>query len=124
MWKGLQPPWANAVRPLVRPLEAFLTLIEGDQLQKGSKVVGEANAIAPMIKLLSSTSNSLQEKALKALQRSFQLVEFKQKYGAPAQLSLVEITQRGTSSMKSLAAKTLARLLEWQFAPLRPVPSR
>ncbi|XP_028099514.1 U-box domain-containing protein 43-like isoform X2 [Camellia sinensis] len=112
---------ANAVKPLVRVLEeqnsaceasldALLTLIEGEQLQRGSKVLLEANAIVPMIKLLSSLTPTLQEKALKALERMFRLVELKQKYGGSAELPLVDITQRGTSSMKSLAAKTLAHL--------------
>lgn len=112
---------ADAVKPLVRVLEeqnsaceasldALLTLIEGEQLQRGSKVLVEANAIVPMIKLLSSLTPTLQEKALKALERMFRLVELKQKYGGSAELPLVDITQRGTSSMKSLAAKTLAHL--------------
>ncbi|KAL7183538.1 hypothetical protein ACSBR2_025856 [Camellia fascicularis] len=112
---------ADAVKPLVRVLEeqnsaceasldALLTLIEGEQLQRGSKVLVEANAIVPMIKLLSSLTLTLQEKALKALERMFRLVELKQKYGGSAELPLVDITQRGTSSMKSLAAKTLAHL--------------
>ncbi|KAL7214047.1 hypothetical protein ACSBR1_026465 [Camellia fascicularis] len=112
---------ADAVKPLVRVLEeqnsaceasldALLTLIEGEQLQRGTKVLVEANAIVPMIKLLSSLTLTLQEKALKALERMFRLVELKQKYGGSAELPLVDITQRGTSSMKSLAAKTLAHL--------------
>ncbi|PSS04478.1 U-box domain-containing protein [Actinidia chinensis var. chinensis] len=113
---------ADAVRPLVKVLEdqhigaceasldALLTLIESDLLQKGTKVLAEANAIAPIIKLLGSASETLQEKALKAMERIFRLVEFKEQYGGSAQLLLVEITQRGSSHMKSLAAKTLAHL--------------
>lgn len=112
----------DAVRPLVSVLEerdtgaseasldALLTLIEGEQLQKGSKVLDEANAIGSIVKLLSSDSPRLQEKALKALERVFRLLDFKQKYGPSAQLPLVDITQRGTSNMKSMAAKTLAHL--------------
>ncbi|KAH7854226.1 hypothetical protein Vadar_011503 [Vaccinium darrowii] len=112
----------DAIRPLVSVLEerdigvseasldALLTLIEGEQLQKGSKVLDEANAIGSMVKLLSSDSPRVQEKSLKALERVFRLAEFKPKYGASAQLPLVDITQRGTSDMKSLAAKTLSHL--------------
>ncbi|KAG5558892.1 hypothetical protein RHGRI_008741 [Rhododendron griersonianum] len=112
----------DAIRPLVSVLEerdtgaseasldALLTLIEGEQLQKGSKVLDEANAIGSIVKLLSSDSPQLQEKALKALERVFRLLDFKQKYGPSAQLPLVDITQRGTSNMKSTAAKTLAHL--------------
>ncbi|XP_031248727.1 U-box domain-containing protein 44-like isoform X1 [Pistacia vera] len=113
---------ANALPPLVRmlgetnlgvseaSLDALLTLIDGERLQSSSKVLDEANAIAPIIKLLCSPSASLQEKILKALERLFQLVELKQKYGKSAQVLLVDITQRGNSSMKSLAAKVLVRL--------------
>ncbi|KAJ9174302.1 hypothetical protein P3X46_017339 [Hevea brasiliensis] len=113
---------ANALEPLVRmlgeadpgaceaSLDALLTLMDGERLQCGSKVLAEANAIAPIIKLLSSPSASLQEKTLKALERIFRLVEFKQKYGTSAQMPLVDITQRGSGGMRSLAAKVLAQL--------------
>ncbi|XAR52175.1 Ubiquitin--protein ligase [Bertholletia excelsa] len=113
---------ADAIRPLARvlaeqhlgaceaALDALLTLIEGDLLYRGSKVLDEANAIPDIIKLLSSNVTKLQEKALRALERIFQLVDYKEKYGTSAQLPLVDITQRGTSGMKSLAAKTLAHL--------------
>ncbi|PON39036.1 Coatomer beta subunit [Trema orientale] len=113
---------AGAVYPLVRTLsepdpgaceaslDALLTLIEGDRLQSGSKVLGDLNAIQPIIKLLGSPSPRLQEKALKALERIFRLVEFKQKYGGFAQMPLVDLTQRGSGSVKSLAARILAHL--------------
>ncbi|KAF5451774.1 hypothetical protein F2P56_026848 [Juglans regia] len=113
---------ADAVRPLVRilsepdpgaceaSLDALLTLIEGERLQSGSKVLAEANAIPPMIKFLGSPSPSLQEKALQALERIFRLVELKLKYGASAQMPLVDLTQRGSGSVKSLAARILAHL--------------
>ncbi|KAL8534612.1 hypothetical protein ACS0TY_010578 [Phlomoides rotata] len=114
---------ANAVRPLVvvlgeegdadvceASLDAVLTLIDGVYLQKGCKVLEEAGAIPPIIKMLNSSSTTLQEKTLGALQRIFRLVEFKAKYGKSAQISLVDITQRGSSNAKSLAAKILAQL--------------
>lgn len=113
---------ADAVEPLVRVLEegdpevceasldALLTLIEGERLQSGSKVLAEANAIPPMIKFLGSASATLQEKALCALERIFRLPEYKQKYGSSAQMPLVDLTQRGNGNMKSLAARILAHL--------------
>ncbi|KAL5758044.1 hypothetical protein ACOSP7_020655 [Xanthoceras sorbifolium] len=91
-------------------LEELLTLIDGEKLQSGSKVLSEANAVAPIIKLLSSPSSGLQEKTLKALERVFQVAELKQKYGSSAKMLLVDITQRGSGGMKSLAARVLARL--------------
>ncbi|XP_057980537.1 U-box domain-containing protein 44-like [Malania oleifera] len=113
---------ADAVKPLVRvlqdpdsaaceaSLDALLTLIEGERLQSGCKVLAEADAIPPIIRLLGSPSQRLLEKVLDALERIFRLIEFKQKYGALAQMPLVDITQRGNSIMKSLAARILAHL--------------
>lgn len=113
---------AGAVGPLVRiltepdieaceaALDALLTLIEGERLQTGSKLLAEANAIHFIIKLLSTPSPRLQEKVLICLERIFRLLEYKQKYGPSAQMPLVDLTQRGNSSMRSLAAKILAHL--------------
>lgn len=113
---------ARAVRPLMMllgeqdpqaceaSLDAILTLIESLQLQSGCKVLEEAGAIVPIIKLLNSPCSSLQEKTLGALQRIFRIVENKTKYGKSAQMSLVDITQRGSSNTKSMAAKILAQL--------------
>ncbi|KAK8560981.1 hypothetical protein V6N13_026416 [Hibiscus sabdariffa] len=113
---------ANAVDPLVRILEdgdlgaceasldALLTLIDNERLQNGCKVLDKVNAIPPIIKLLSSTSTKLQEKALGALERIFRLPEMKQRYAMTAQMPIVDITQRGSSGMKSMAAKVLAQL--------------
>lgn len=113
---------ANAVNPLAKvldepdfgavesSLDALLTLINGEQLQKGSKVLEGGGAIAKMVKLLSSASVKLQEKALIALERIFRQPEYKEKYKTTAHMALVEITQRGSHGMKSLAAKILAHL--------------
>ncbi|XP_077248495.1 U-box domain-containing protein 44-like isoform X2 [Tasmannia lanceolata] len=113
---------AEAVEPLVRllgdpdvgsceaALQALSTLIDAERLQSGSKVISQAHGIAAIIRLLSSHSSELQEKALRILERIFRLEEYKQKYGASAQMSLVDITMRGTSTMKSLAAQILAHL--------------
>ncbi|KAL8050726.1 hypothetical protein ABFX02_06G099400 [Erythranthe guttata] len=92
-------------------LDAILTLIDGVQLQSGCKVLDEGGALVQMIKILNcSCTNELQEKMLGALQRIFRLVEYKTKYGKSAQMSLVDITQRGSSGAKSLAAKILVQL--------------
>ncbi|XP_020226141.1 U-box domain-containing protein 44 [Cajanus cajan] len=113
---------ANAVGPLTRTLEdsdpgvceasldALLTLIEGERLQSGSKVLADANAIPLIIRYLGSPSPGLQEKSLHALERIFRLVEFKQTYGASAQMPLVDLTQRGNGSIRSLSARILAHL--------------
>ncbi|XP_022738452.1 U-box domain-containing protein 44-like [Durio zibethinus] len=113
---------ANAVEPLVRilgegdlgaceaSLDALLTLIDDERLQSGCQELAKVNAIPPIIKLLSSTSTKLQEKALGALERIFRTAEMKQRYATLAQMPLVDIAQRGSGGMKSLAAKVLAQL--------------
>ncbi|KAJ7959387.1 RING-type E3 ubiquitin transferase [Quillaja saponaria] len=113
---------ANALEPLVRmladehpetceaSLDALLTLIHGDRLRNGTKVLANANAIALMIKLLSLPSDRLQEKTLEALERIFQLDEIRERYKSSATMHLVEIAQRKDSRLKSLAAKVLAQL--------------
>ncbi|XP_051121159.1 U-box domain-containing protein 43-like [Andrographis paniculata] len=115
---------ADAVSPLVVALgeaeaeaetceaimDAILTLIEGTQLQNGCKVLEEANAVAAIKKMLNSHSTEVQEKALRALHRIFRFVEYKNKYGKSVQMVLVDITQRGSSRTKPLAAKILAQL--------------
>nr|GEW60177.1 U-box domain-containing protein 44-like [Tanacetum cinerariifolium] len=113
---------ADAVTPLVTllgdpdydvceaSLDALLTLVEAERLQYGSKVLAEANAMHPIIKLLNSNSSTLQEKVLRALERIFRLLDLKQTYGSLAQMPLVELTQRGNNRTKSLAAGILAQL--------------
>lgn len=113
---------AGAVGPLVRvlgdpdpgaceaSLDALLTLIKDEKLQSGAKVLAEENAIPSMIKLLDSPSPKLQQKVLNSLERIFRLVDYKLRYGSSAQMRLVDLTQRGTSNIKSLAAKVLAQL--------------
>ncbi|XP_071710315.1 U-box domain-containing protein 44-like [Rutidosis leptorrhynchoides] len=105
--KGLDEPDFRACEAC---LNALLTLVNDEQLQKGSKVLEEGGVILKMVKLLSSPSVRLQEKALVALERLFRLAEYKLKYKTLAQMPLVEITQRGSSGMKSLAAKILSHL--------------
>ncbi|XP_019424376.1 PREDICTED: U-box domain-containing protein 43-like [Lupinus angustifolius] len=113
---------ADALEPLTRTLgetnpgvceaslDALLTLIEGERLQNGSKVLANANAIPSIIRLLGSPSLGLQEKSLHALERIFRLPEFTQRYGTSAQIPLVDLTQRGIGSTRSMAARILAHL--------------
>lgn len=113
---------ASAVEPLSRALrsqdagvceaalDALLTLIDSEMLQNGCKVLAEANAMPAMIKLISSPCASLQEKVMNCLERIFRLVEYKQKYGGSAHMPLVDLTQRGNSRLRSLAARILAQL--------------
>lgn len=113
---------ADALKPLVRllreqeigtseaALDALLTLINGGTPQGGCKVLADADAIAPMINLLSLQSARLQEKILVALEKIFQVDEIKNKYKGSATMPLVDMTQKKDSRLKSLAARVLAQL--------------
>ncbi|XP_031495822.1 U-box domain-containing protein 43-like [Nymphaea colorata] len=114
---------ADAVEPLVRALslkemcvceaalQSLSTLIEAEQLQSGSKLLHEKNAIAPIINLMSiEECGKTAEKALHVIERIFRLEEYKSKFGQLAQTHLVEMTQRSDGVTRSLAAKVLALL--------------
>ncbi|XP_028789814.1 U-box domain-containing protein 43 [Neltuma alba] len=113
---------ADALKPLVRMLEeqdigtceasldALLTLIHGEAPPGGCKVLAEANAITPLLNLLSLQSARLVEKILVALEKIFLVDEIKIKYKALATMPLVEVTQRKDSRLRSLAARVLAQL--------------
>lgn len=113
---------ANALEPLVRmlaeedvgtceaSLDALLTLLDGEAPNSGSKVLSDANAITPMIKLLGIPATRLQEKVLVGLERIFQQDEVKNNYKSLATMPLVDITQSKDSRLRSLAAKGLAQL--------------
>lgn len=112
----------DAIQPLVQALsnqdngvceaalDALLTLIDNERLQNGCKVLEKAEAMPAIISLISRPCVSLQEKVLNCLERIFRLVEYKQKYGHSAHMPLVDLTQRGNTRVKSLAAKILAQL--------------
>ncbi|XP_019415331.1 PREDICTED: U-box domain-containing protein 44-like [Lupinus angustifolius] len=113
---------ANALDPLVRmlseqdvgtceaSLDALFTLLDAEAPQSGSKVLEDANANTPLIKLLNVQATRLQEKTLIALEQIFQLDEMKNKYKTVATMPLVDITQKKDSRLRSLAAKNLAQL--------------
>ena len=115
---------AKALDPLVRMLsdqdvgtceasiDALMTLLGDQATDSGIKVLADANAVMPMIKLLSAPASRLQEKALIALGQIFQVDEVKNKHKAMATMPLVDITQSKDSRLKSLAAKGLAQLGE------------
>ncbi|ONK59220.1 uncharacterized protein A4U43_C08F4210 [Asparagus officinalis] len=113
---------ADAVKPLVRllgeedhtvceaSLKALATLLEGEMLERGRRVISASEGIGPVIRLLTSHDTNLQEKALRVLEKIFQLEEHKKMYGASAQMPLVDIAQRGSRKIRALAARVLAHL--------------
>lgn len=113
---------ADAVKPLVRllgeedrtvceaSLKAVATLLEGEMLERGSRVISASEGIGPVIRLLTYHETNLQEKALRVLDKIFQLEEHKKMHGVSAQMPLVDIAQRGSGKIRALAARVLAHL--------------
>jgi hypothetical protein len=84
-------------------LDALVSIIDGEKLKSGSKLLADKNVIPLIIRFLDTPSDGLQEKFLNALERIFWLFEFKHKYGTSTHMPLVDLTQRGNGSIKHLA---------------------
>lgn len=114
---------AEAVEPLIKLLEegehtvseaalkALSTLMDGKMLQNGSRIISEMKGIMVIIQLMSTSQEiELQENILRILERIFQLEEHKKVYGGLAQMNLVDIAQRGSGTVRALAARILSYL--------------
>lgn len=113
---------ADAVVPLVGILEereteaheaalsAVATLMNDETWEKGAQMIAEAQGLKPIVRLLTVGSAGTKEKAVWMLERFFRVEKYRQEAGAQAQMPLIDLTQKGTSITKSLAAKGLAHL--------------
>eukprot|EP01018_Ginkgo_biloba_P012827 Gb_00269 [translate_table: standard] len=113
---------ADAIIPLVQALEeqeggtseaaleALSTLVYDEYLQKGAKEIEAVDGIKAIVRLLTVGSTGVQEKAVWILERVFRNERYRIEYGNAAQMPLVDLTQRGTSATRPLAAKILAHL--------------
>ncbi|KAJ7535631.1 hypothetical protein O6H91_12G041200 [Diphasiastrum complanatum] len=113
---------AKAIHPLVQTLqdkdvtaheaalEALSTLLNDDTWQNGVKVIADAEGIRPIVRLLSVGTDKTKEKAVWMLEKFFRVERYKLEFESSAQMPLIELTQQGTSTTKSLAARILAHL--------------
>ncbi|XP_030532283.1 U-box domain-containing protein 44-like [Rhodamnia argentea] len=113
---------AGAVAPLIHALEgkereadeavldALGTLIQDDNCENGSNYLAKISGVAALIKVLESGNVKAQEKALTMLEKIFSIDEHRLKYGASAQMVLIDLAQTANSRLKSTAARILAQL--------------
>eukprot|EP00252_Welwitschia_mirabilis_P002974 TRINITY_DN12995_c0_g1_i1.p1 TRINITY_DN12995_c0_g1~~TRINITY_DN12995_c0_g1_i1.p1 ORF type:complete len:1010 (-),score=235.47 TRINITY_DN12995_c0_g1_i1:261-3290(-) len=113
---------ADAIDPLVEvlnegdelaseaALKALSTLLDDEYLEKGATTLEHAGALKAIIRLLDAASTDLQERAVWITERVLRMERYRLEYGSIAQMALIDITQKGTSVTKPLAAKTLAHL--------------
>lgn len=113
---------AGAVPPLFRILEgnereadeavlsALATLLQDENWENGSNYIAKTSRVQAIVKVLESGNTQAQERALWILERIFRVEEHRVKYGAYAQVVLIDLAQQGDSRLKSTIAKLLAQL--------------
>ncbi|EXB37533.1 U-box domain-containing protein 43 [Morus notabilis] len=113
---------AGAVPPLLRILEgnereadeavlsALATLLQDEIWENGSNYIAKTSRVQAIVKVLESGNTEAQERALWILERIFRVEEHRVKYGAYAQVVLIDLAQQGDSRLKSTIAKLLAQL--------------
>lgn len=113
---------AGAVSPLLRILEgkereadeavlsALMTLMQDRMWENGSGIIEKECGVQAIVRILDVGSLKAQEKAIWILERIFRLESYREKYGAGAQVVLIDLAQKGDPSLKPMTAKILAHL--------------
>ncbi|ONI20720.1 hypothetical protein PRUPE_2G030600 [Prunus persica] len=113
---------AGAVSPIIQILEgkereadeaalsALATLLGDEMWENGSNCIAKMSGIPAIIKVIESGSIKAQKKALWILEKIFGAEEHRVNYGESAQVVLIDLAQKGDSSLKSTTAKLLAQL--------------
>lgn len=113
---------AGAVAPLIHALEckereadeavldALATLVQDENCENGSNYLAKMSGVPALIKVLESGIVKAQEKALTILEKIFRSDEHRLKYGASAQMVLIDLAQSTNSRLKSTVARMLAQL--------------
>lgn len=92
-------------------LDVFMTLIQDEIWENGSDVIEKASGgVEAIVRILDVGSLKAQEKAIRILERIFRLEVYREKYGAVAQVVLIDLAQKGDPSLKPIIAKILAHL--------------
>lgn len=113
---------AGAVAPMIHALDgeereadgavldALATLIQDENFESGSNYLAKMSVVPALIKVLESGNTKAQEKALTMLENIFRIDEHRLKYGASAQMVLIDLAQSANSRLKSTVARILAQL--------------
>ncbi|KAL8268634.1 hypothetical protein R6Q59_002432 [Mikania micrantha] len=91
-------------------LEALSTLLQEEIWENGCNFLEKMAGIEFVIKVLECGSIKTREKAVWILERVFRVEEFRIKYGAMAQVVLIDLAQNGETQLKPIVAKLLAQL--------------
>lgn len=112
----------DAVGPLVQTLEereggaaeaalgALMTLVHDDVWECGVHAIAEAQGINPIVRALTVGSPGSKEKGVWILERIFRIEKYRMLYGSSAQMPLIDLTQKGSNTLKPAAARILAHL--------------
>ncbi|XP_076901779.1 U-box domain-containing protein 44-like [Bidens hawaiensis] len=113
---------SGAVSPLIRilegdereadeaVLEALSTLLQDEIWENGCGFLEKKEGIEAVIKVVESGSVKTREKAVWILERVFRVEDYRVKYGAMAQVVLIDLAQNGEAQLKPTVAKLLAQL--------------
>jgi vacuolar protein 8 len=113
---------AGAVNPLLRilegeereadvaVLEALGTLMRDEIWENGSRVIEKASGIHALLRVAEAGELGSQEKAIWMLERVFRLDDHRERYGEIAQALLIDLAQKGDTSLKPMIGKILAHL--------------
>ncbi|EFJ37231.1 hypothetical protein SELMODRAFT_77081 [Selaginella moellendorffii] len=113
---------AKAVAPLIQCLEAseaqvqeaalaaLATLLHDEIWQKGVKVIADARGIRSLVRVITFGTPEAKEKALWMLEKVFRIDRYRNEFGSSAQMPLIELTSRGNSVTRPMAARILAHL--------------
>ncbi|KAF6168193.1 hypothetical protein GIB67_011578 [Kingdonia uniflora] len=91
-------------------LGALTTLMQDEIWERGSHVIAKASGVEAVIRVLQVGNIKAQEKALWILERVFRVESHRIQYGEFAQGVLVDLTQKGSPTLKSSVAKILVHL--------------
>lgn len=106
-------------------IQTLSTLVQEGYPQRGANVLHEADAIEPILDILSWGTNSLKEEALGLLEKVFVSKELAENYGSTAKILLVGITGRNIQADGSLvrkAARVLALLERYSRSSTSIIP--
>ncbi|KAF5761729.1 putative armadillo-like helical protein [Helianthus annuus] len=96
-------------------LEALSTLLQDEIWENGCGFLEKVAGIEAIIKVMEFGSVKTREKAVWILERVFRVEDYRVKYGAMAQVVLIDLAQNGEAQLKPTVAKLLAQLELLQF---------
>ncbi|KAI3744041.1 hypothetical protein L1987_57113 [Smallanthus sonchifolius] len=91
-------------------LEALSTLLQDEIWENGCGFLEKIAGIEAVIKVMEFGSLKTREKAVWILERVFRVEDYRAKYGAMAQVVLIDLAQNGEAQLKPTVAKLLAQL--------------